>query len=205
MRLLPAAAILSLLLSGCQRTPEPAAPAPAVPQAPAAAATDPVQAVLAASQRFGQLRSFHASLQMQGPRAVDATMDFVAPDRYRLHTPDGDQLIIGDTFFLQRAGEVRQVPVPDGLVAQWRTPLPPGLEPAQLRVEALGSHPVAGQPAQQYRVHHASAGPDGMLYWVNAQGLPVQIERRGQTNGQDFRITLRYSRFNDPTLQIALP
>lgn len=205
MRLLPAAALLSLLLAGCERAPDPATGAPVPAPAAVPAAADPVQAVLGASQRFGQLRSFHASLRMQGPRTVEASMEFVAPDRYRLQTDDGPQLIIGDTFFLQRAGEVRQVPVPPGLLAQWRNPLPADLAPAQLQVEDLGADPVLGQPARKYRVRHAAAAPDGMLYWVNAQGLPVQIERQGQTNGEAFRITLRFSRFNDPALRIDLP
>lgn len=208
MRLLPAALLLSALLSGCGGSPDPAAPAavPAAPSAPSVpAAADPVQAVLAASQRFGQLRSFHASLRMQGPRTVDTTMEFVAPDRYRLQTDDGPQLIIGDTFFLQRAGEVRQVPVPPGLLAQWRSPLPADLAATDLTVDDLGGDTIDGVATRKYRVRHANAAPDGMLYWINAQGLPAQIEREGQTQGQRFRITLRYTRFNDPTLQIALP
>lgn len=203
MRLSPAAVILSLLLSGCGGSLDPAPTPAATGTLPAT--VDPVQAVLQASQRFGQLRSFHAELRMHGPRTVDTSMDFVAPDRYRLQTDDGPQLIIGDTFFLQRAGEVRQVPVPPGVLAQWRNPLPADLAPAQLQVEDLGSAPIDGQPAHKYRVRHASAAPDGMLYWINAQGLPVQIERQGQTHGQRFRLTLRYSRFDDPALHIALP
>jgi len=205
MRLLPALAVLSLLLSGCARAPDPAATAPAPAQGSVPAAVDPVQAVLGASQRFGQLRSFHASLRMQGPRTVEATMDFVAPDRYRLVTDDGPQLIIGDTFFLQRAGEVRQVPVPPGLLAQWRNPLPADLEPAQLTVRDLGEDRAGGQRAHKYEVRHATAAPDGLLYWVNAQGLPVQIERKGETNGQPFRITVTYSRFDDASLRIDVP
>ena len=35
--------------------------------------------------------------------------------------------------------------------------------------------------------------------------LPVQIERQGQTKGETFRITLRFSRFDDPALRIDLP
>lgn len=206
MRLLPAVAVLSLLLSACGQAPAPAAPAaPAAATPPVPVASDPAQAVLAASQRFGQLRSFHASLHMQGPRTLDASMEFVAPDRYRLQTDEGVQTIIGDTFFLQRAGEVRQVPVPPGLLAQWRSPLPADATAAELQVEALGEERVEGQPARRYRVRHASAAPDGMLYWINAAGLPVRIERQGQTQGKAFKVTVDYSRFDDPTLQIAVP
>lgn len=54
-------------------------------------------------------------------------------------------------------------------------------------------------------MHHASAAPDGLLYWVNAQGLPVQIQRQGQTRGQALQITVGYTRLDDPALQVALP
>lgn len=201
MRLLPAALLVSALLSGCGAAPEPAAPA-AVPAAVPAAS--PAQAVLAASARFGQLRSFHAALRMEGPRTVETTLDFEAPDRYRLQTPDGPQLVIGGTFFLQRAGEVHQVPVPQSMLAQWRNPLA-DLAPAELQVDDLGAASLDGEPTHKYSVRHATAAPDGMLYWINAQGLPAQIQRVGQTQGHTYRITLRYSRFNDPTVRVALP
>lgn len=203
MRLLPAVAVLSLLLSACERAPAPAPSAAATPPVPVA--SDPAQAVLDASQRFGQLRSFHAALHMQGPRTLDATMQFVAPDRYRLQTVEGVQTIIGDTFFLQRAGEVRQVPVPPGLLAQWRSPLPADATAADLQVEALGEARVDGNPVRRYRVRHASAAPDGMLYWIDAAGLPVRIERQGKTQGQAFKVTVDYTRFDDPTLRIEAP
>lgn len=201
MRPLPAAALLCLLLSACSQPSEPAASAPAIP----AAAVSPAQAALEASQRFGQLRSFQAHLQLRGPRTVEAGMTFVAPDRYRLETEAGAQTIINGTFFLQQAGEVRQVPVPPELLAQWRSPIPADTAAAELQVEDLGAETVAGQATRKYRVRHASAAPDGMLYWINAAGLPVRIERQGQSNGQPFQATVTYTRFDDPALKVALP
>ena len=202
MRLLPATARLCLLLSACS---QPSAPAGSAPAIPAASPANPAQAVLEASQRFGQLRSFQAQLQLRGARTIEAGMTFVAPDRYRLETDAGAQTIINGTFFLQQAGEVRQVPVPPEILAQWRSPIPADAAAADLQVEDLGPVAVAGQPTRKYRVRHASAAPDGMFYWINASGLPVRIERHGQSNGQPFQATVSYSRFDDPTLQVALP
>ncbi len=201
MRLLPAAALLCLLLAACSQPSEPVVATPV----PAAAPADAAHAVLEASQRFGQLRSFQARLQLKGPRTLEAGMTFVAPDRYRLETEAGAQTIIDGTFFLQQAGEVRQIPVPPEMLAQWRSPIPADAVAAELQVADLGPETVAGQATRKYRVRHASAAPDGMLYWINAEGLPVRIERQGQTNGQPFQATVSYSRFNDPTLQVALP
>ena len=202
MRLLPAVALLCLFLAACSQPSEPAA---ATPSVPAAAPANAAQAVLEASQRFGQLRSFQARLQLKGPRTLEAGMTFVAPDRYRLETEAGAQTIINGTFFLQQAGEVRQIPVPPEMLAQWRSPIPADAVAAELQVEDLGPETVAGQATRRYRVRHLSAAPDGMLYWINAEGLPVRIERQGQTNGQPFQATVTYSRFNDSTLQVALP
>lgn len=221
MRLLPAAVLLSLLMSGCSRGPEGNAatgatpPAPAVPPAtapmtaplggPIPQGTGSAQAIVEASRRFGQLRSFKAELRLQGARTMEAGMVFVAPDRYRLETEAGVQTIINGTFFLQRAGEVRQVPVPPELLAQWRSPLPADAAAADMEVEALGSDTVAGRETQRYRVRHASAAPDGLVYWIDADGLPVRIERRGQTNGQPYVATVTYSHINDPALRVELP
>jgi hypothetical protein len=54
-------------------------------------------------------------------------------------------------------------------------------------------------------VRHASAAPDGLLYWINAEGLPVRMERHGQTQGTPFQATVTYSHINDPTLRVELP
>ncbi|MEG2980740.1 MAG: hypothetical protein RR831_14615, partial [Stenotrophomonas sp.] len=106
-----------LLLAACDRAPAPTDAATPVP------AADPAQAVLSASQRFAALHSFHAELEVLGAQQpVRTAMDFVAPDRFRVLTPAGPQVIIGDTMFLQADDAIRQVPTPPGLLEQWRSP-----------------------------------------------------------------------------------
>nr|WP_295382016.1 hypothetical protein [uncultured Stenotrophomonas sp.] len=154
MRRLPALPLLAcLLLAACDRAPAPAGTEAAVP------AADPAQAVLAASQRFATLRSFHAELEVLGaPEPVRSAMDFVAPDRFRLQTAAGPQTIIGDTMFLQADGGVRQVPTPPGLLEQWRNPLPADALPADLRAEDLGSQSLDGVETRHYRLRGAQPG-----------------------------------------------
>mgnify|MGYP000626705564 CR=1 FL=1 len=188
-----------LLLAACDRPP-----AAALAEAPVPAA-DPAQAVLAASQRFAALRSFHAELEVLGaPQAVRSAMDFVAPDRFRVQTPAGPQTIIGDTLFLQAGGAIRQVPAPPGLLEQWRHPLPADAAPASLQAEDLGSQSLDGVETRHYRLRGAQPG-ERLEYWVDTQGLPRQIVRSGSSNGGAFQLRLRYSRFNDPALRVDLP
>lgn len=189
-----------LLLVACDRAPPPdgsAAPLP-VP------AADPAQAVLAASQRFAALRSFHAELDVLGAaQPVRAAMDFVAPDHFRVQTPAGPQVIIGDTMFLQADDAIRQVPTPPGLLEQWRNPLPADVPAPALQAEDLGSQALDGVPTRHYRLR--GAGGERLEYWVDAQGLPRQIVRSGSNNGKAYQLRLRYSRFNDPDVRIERP
>ncbi|MBD8695807.1 hypothetical protein IFT58_06405 [Stenotrophomonas sp. CFBP 13718] len=202
-----------LLLSGCeQRSPPADAALPgAVPAAPAQAPAvdaDPAQAVLRASQRFAALRSFHAEMRLHGAQAgqvVHTTMDFVAPDRYRLEGPGGVQTIIGNTFFLQSEGRIEQVPVPDGLLQQWRSPLPSEAGLQGLTVEAGGTADIDGTATRLYRVEGPTGSGETLQYWIGADGLPRQVQRDGFNKDQPYRITLRYSRLDDSTLQVPLP
>ncbi|MBD3680358.1 hypothetical protein H3005_00605 [Stenotrophomonas sp. Br8] len=188
-----------LLLAACDRAPAPTGTATPVP------AADPAQAVLSASQRFAALRSFHAELEVLGAQQpVRTAMDFVAPDRFRVQTPAGPQVIIGDTMFLQADDAIRQVPTPPGLLEQWRSPLPADIPAQALQAEDLGEQTLDGVSTRHYRLRGATAG-EGLEYWVDAQGLPRQIVRSGHNNGKPFQLRLRYSRFNDPALQVDLP
>ena len=211
MRLLPCFALVlaATLLVGCEQSTPPPAQAPAaVPQAAAPAAADPAAAVLEASQRFATLRSFHAEMSLHGAQAgqvVRSAMDFVAPDRYRLDTPAGVQTIIGDTFFLQAEGRIQQVPVPAGTLEQWRSPLPSEETLQDLVVVDRGAADIDGTATRLYRVNGPAGSGETLQYWVGGDGLPRQIQRDGFNKDQPYRITLRYSRLNDPALQVPAP
>lgn len=202
----------ALFLAGCEQTAPPPAPA-SVPSAPEAAlpvvdGNTPAQAVLAANQRFAALRSFHADMTLHGAQpnqVVRSGMDFVAPDRYRLEGPAGVQTIIGDTFFLQAEGRIEQVPVPAGVLEQWRSPLPADATLAGLEVEDRGSAEIDGSATRHYLVHGPEGSGETLQYWIGGDGLPRQIQRDGFNNATPYRITLRYSRLNDPELKVGMP
>jgi len=211
MRPMPSLLALAsvLLLAGCDR--ETAAPATqSVPAAlpTAAAPADPAQALLAATRRFANLRSFHAEMILHGARAGQVTrarLDFVAPDRYRIEGAGGVQTVIGDTFFLQGEDRIQQVPVPPGLLAQWRSPLPPDADLHGMAVEDRGAVVLDDVPTRHYLVNGRAGSGETLQYWIGADGLPRQIQRDGFNGDQPFRLTLRYTRLDDPTLQVPLP
>ncbi|MDX3933501.1 MAG: hypothetical protein QHC77_16320 [Stenotrophomonas sp.] len=212
MRLLPLCSLIlaTALLAGCEQPSPPPASVPSADAAhqAAAPAADPASAVLEASRRFASLRSFHAEMTLHGAQAgqvVRSGMDFVAPDRYRLETPAGVQTIIGDTFFLQAEGRMQQVPLPAGTLEQWRSPLPSEARLQDLRVEDRGPADIDGTATRVYRIDGPAGSGETLQYWIGGDGLPRQIQRDGFNKQQPYRITLRYSRLNDPSLQVPPP
>lgn len=198
---LATALLATLLITACNGSSAPGT-------TEVAAAGDPAQAVLDASARFSNVRTFQASMRLERPGATPAihsTLTFVAPDRYRLQMPEGEQTIIGDTFFLHANGEMRQVPAPPGLLAQWRNPLPAGTDLHGISVEDRGPAQIDGTQVRHYLLLAGAEGGDRLQYWIAADGLPRQIQREGQANGQPYRITLQYTRLNDPALRVDLP
>lgn len=204
LRPVPAFLLACLLpcLAACDRAPstagEPAAAAPALP----APATD--APVLAAMARFRDARAFVATMQLDGASPQRSRLEYVAPDRYRLQLAAGTQVIIGDTLYLQLDGRSQQVPLPAGLLTQWRDPLQ--LKPGErLQVEDLGSDPIGGLPAHRYRVVHPDPARPPMLFWIDGDGRPRRIEQQGRNARGDYRLVIDYTQFDDPALRIEAP
>ena len=154
--------------------------------------------------RFRSARSFVAEMSLQGRQARHSRLEYVAPDRYRLTLPAGPQVIVGDTLYLQGEHGAQRVPLPPGLLAQWRDPLQ--LRPGErLQVEDLGAGSLDGVAAHKYRVRHPGGARPPMLFWIGAGGWPLRIEQPGRDAQGDYLLTVAYSRFDDPALRIEAP
>ncbi|MGH8076226.1 MAG: LolA family protein [Lysobacter sp.] len=171
----------------------------------------PREDVNASIDKFLAARSFHAEMTMSGPRPMSHQLDFVAPGRYRMRMPGmGEQYIIGDTMFLSIAGKsgpgkTLKVPMPKGTLSQWRDPARLAENAAGMSVSALGEESVGGAHAKKYRVVHTKPQPSVMTLWVGRDGYPLQIITSGNAQGKSVTTTIRYSRFNDPTIRVDPP
>jgi hypothetical protein len=68
----------------------------------------------------------------------------------------GEQVIVGDTTYLDLRGRSTKVPLPPGHPVAWRDPARPAENAKTMSVTALGSEVVGGAPARKYRVDPAS-------------------------------------------------
>ena len=174
-----------------------------VPSHPALAGAK--EEAIAAGKKMLALRSYHVTMTHAGKGPMTSEVDFVAPDRYRMTMPMGTQVIIGDTMYMSMQGRTMKMPMQKGMVAQWRDPANMAKNEAKLVVTALGSEAVGGRPARKYRMHSSDTPGTVSTLWVGADGYPVQIVVDGKAAGQSGKTTIRYSRFNDPTIRIDAP
>lgn len=173
----------------------------------ATAHAGPKDEVAAAMERMVAARSWQAQMSTTGAAGatVETTAEFVAPDRYRLRTPQGTQLIIGDTMHMTLQGRTMAVPLPKGALAQWRDPMRLREAAAKTTVTALGSEPVGGRPAKKYQTRNADAPDQTMLVWVGADGYPLKVRASSTFQGKPVTTTITYARFDDPKLRIDAP
>ena len=193
----------------------PPATATAGAEAALAPLAAPMEAVKGSMDTFLGARSFHATMVMEGAKGMTTEMDFVAPDRYRLQMPVGTQVIIGDTMYMQVDGKTMKVPLPAGTISQWRDPLKIQENKDSLSVESQGSDTIDGKPATKYLVRNTlpagstpASGNPGVTeftYWVGDDGLPLQLQHSGESQGKPYTMTIRYTRFNDPGIVIDAP
>lgn len=190
----------------------------AVPQqapsklAEAAASLNPLASpkdrIVASMREFMAVDSYHASMHIAGGPQGEITneIDFVAPDRFRMSLPGiGTQIIIGDAMYMNMQGRTVKTQLPKDTLSQWRDPARLAENTVNMTVQAQGSEDVDGTAADKYLVHNTQPQPSDVTIWVGEEGLPVQIQVAGTAQNPATQTTIRYSRFNDPALQIEPP
>lgn len=159
--------------------------------------------VIAASKKFLALRSYQADMSHSDKRVPPTKMSFVAPNRYRMESVNGSHIVIGDTMYMQLDGRTMRIPMPKGMLTQWRQNDQAMREVDKGTIEGLGSEAVNGKPAKKYRITRTDTA-NVILMWVGADGHPLKVET---TSGgkRPMTTTILYSRWNDPALKIDAP
>lgn len=173
--------------------------------ASAVAHAGPKDELKAAMAKFIAAKSYHVEMTHDGAQGMTTSADFAAPDRFRLQTPAGTQVIIGDTMHMTIQGRTMTVPLQKGMLTQWRDPANFARYEKTMTVQALGDDIVDGKRAKKYRTHNTQPQPSTSTMWVGADGYPLQIEASSSAQGKTATTTIRYSRFNDPAIRVAPP
>ncbi len=171
-----------------------------------AAWAGPKEDMKALSVKFLALRSYQATMTHNDPRVPTTTLEYLAPNRYRMQTQVGTQYVIGDTMYMTIDGRTMRIPMPKGTMTQWRQTDRAFREVDNAQIEALGNETLDGKPMKKYRMIQTVDGSrTETLLWVGANGLPAKMQTTGTAGHKTYTTTIVYSRFNDPTIRIEPP
>ena len=206
-----------ILAAGCQPAPDdasktsadasPAAAqtAPAAAAAPAAPST-PAGAVKAALAKFLEVKSYRAQMIDVPTGKTTATLEYVAPDRFRVSMAGGpQQVFIGRTSYFTLNGKTTKT----DLAANMPTPRESSEKALQTldtaQVTSAGEDAIGGEPADVYLA--VMAKPEGeSKTWVSKRtGLPLQSETKVSAAGITMHNRLVYSDYDDASIKIDPP
>lgn len=169
----------------------------------------PKEDLHAAFSKFLALNAFKgATTSTLSGRTVHSTVEFQAPDRYRV-TSEGrpPSLIIGDAMYVNINGRYMKMAMPVGqMIAQYRDPAVLTRIERSMTAEDLGADTVNGEAARKYRYSVTDPTPSTTVVWISKQsGLVIQLQSSGNFHGKSIDSQVSYSGFNDPAIKISAP
>jgi hypothetical protein len=136
-----------------------------------------------------------------------STVEFQAPDRYRISVAGGPTSVIANgNMYLQVSGHAMTVPLPQGFLANYRSDAAWKQIENDTRILDGGPGMVGAEPAHKYHWvssgQHSSAGDA----WVGiASGRVIQVETANKAASKTGAVRLRYSDFDSSAIRIAPP
>lgn len=164
-----------------------------------------------AYSRFLAAKSFRASVTDVKKGQQLSTLEFVAPDRYRIQNGQGqmEQILIGEDAYTLIDGRRIKLPMPiqvGRIVGQYRNPDALDQLAQDIEVTGLGSETVDGIATQVYSYTVTEPSRAEVKVWVDSgTGLPLQLESSGSFMRLKSVTRIRYYDYNDGMIRVHAP
>ncbi len=154
-----------------------------------------------------KLKSYKATMTDLTTNKVMSTVEFQAPDRFRVAAAgQPPSVMIGDTMYLNAGGQMMKIPMPKNTLSQYRNEATLKELAGKMTVESLGPGTVGALPARKYRWKSAGKDASTTTAWVGiGSGHVLQVETAGKMAGKPYSMRVSYSDFNSPKIRIAPP
>ena len=166
------------------------------------AAADARADLRAAFQKNMAAKSYRATMTDLGTGKQVSTVEFQAPDRYRIKAQGMESVIAGGHMYMQVNGQPMKVPLQPGMVEKFRSDAAWKQMEQDTLIRDAGPATVGAEPARKFHWitsgKHASTGDA----WVSLKsGHVIQVETGESKKGA---VRVRYSDFNG-AIRIAPP
>ena len=159
------------------------------------AAADPYGDMAKVQKAFYHIHSFRGTISSRRLKSP-IKMEFVAPDRYHVVTPAGDQYIIGNTMTMHVGGMSMKVPLgaTQGMLTNVRSFAANEDLKKDYTIKYLGTTNEGGQTLRIYSYAKSSNPSLTMKMFVGPDNLP----RRNEVTDSNGTTTVTYSDYNAP-------
>ncbi len=157
------------------------------------AAADAYGDLQTAQKTWAALKSWHAVEHLSNGTIV--TVDFVAPDRYRVTLPQMTEVLIGSDVYMVRDGKTMPMPPMMGGRAQSMLQsyrFAPLQDVIKSSIKDLGMETIDNQPTHAYSF--SSTDGDSVKLNLGSDHLPVQSVSQTPKGS----VTIVYSGYNSP-------
>ena len=171
------------------------------------AAADARGEVHAAFMKNLAAKSYRATMTDLATGKQVSTVEFQAPDRYRIAVAGGPESVIaGGAMYMQVNGKTMKVPVRPGMLEQFRSDSAWKRMEADTLIQDAGLGTVGAEPARKY--HWISTGkyPGTGDVWVSLQsGYVIQAQTAEKAGSKASAVQVRYGDFGSAKIRIAPP
>ncbi len=136
-----------------------------------------------------------------------SVVEFQAPDRYRISVAGGPTTVIaGGVMYLDMQGQKMKVPVPKGMLENYRSDAALKQMQTDTVIRAAGAGTVGALPARRYRWTSTGKKTSVGDAWVDLKsGYVLQVESAADARSRAGAVRVRYSDFNSAAIRIAPP
>lgn len=172
-----------------------------------AAAADARGELHAAFQKNLSAKTYRATMTDLKTGKQVSTVEFQAPDRFRISVAGGPTSVIAGGFMYMSAnGRSMKVPLPAGMMENYRSDAAWKQMEKDTLIRAVGPGTVGAEPARKF--HWITSGKSASTgdAWVSLKsGHVLQVETAPQPGSKAGAVRVRYSDFNSPAIRVSPP
>ncbi len=171
---------------------------------PASTDANPIDAMTASIKAQLDAKSFRARMEsLSDGNNFTTTVEYVAPDRFRMTTPMNETIIVGsDTYVKNPNSQWQKLPInANQMISSFRDPKIVEELRNNTSVKFLGTDSLDGMPVKIYQYTVKNAFGTNMestsKAWISASdSLPRKMEVEANVNGKPSKMLITYYDYN---------